>query len=389
VTLRSRLGATAAFLAVLAVAPAVLPGHAGAQSVEQKRQEAERIADQLEALQDHAFDLGEEYDRVEQELASVTTEVAAASAKVAELESRLGGLRSSMSQFAVRSYVYGSQSTGLALLLSGDGATEAAQRARYTEVVLQGSVAQADELETVSEDATRERKNLEAKLARQQELQDSLSSQQAQVEESIGEYNELQTQVRGELAELVAQEQARRAAQEAARAQAQLRSTQQGTVSSGSTARGSNGSSSSGGSGSSSGSGSSAAVSGPRPGVNVPSPSPGAGGAVAAALSQVGVGYRYASAIPGEAFDCSGLTAWAWGQAGVGLPRNSRSQAAAFPAVPSESAQPGDLIFYYSPISHVGMYVGGGQLVHATRPGDVVKVAAVHWDRVVKVVRPG
>jgi cell wall-associated NlpC family hydrolase len=106
-------------------------------------------------------------------------------------------------------------------------------------------------------------------------------------------------------------------------------------------------------------------------------------------MSQLGVGYRYATAIPGVAFDCSGLTRWAWGQAGVSLPNSSRAQAASTPDVPQSAVQPGDLIFYYSPISHVGIYIGGGQMVHATNPGDVVKVAGVNWGKVVTIGRPG
>ena len=88
-------------------------------------------------------------------------------------------------------------------------------------------------------------------------------------------------------------------------------------------------------------------------------------------------------------FDCSGLTHYAWGKAGVYLPRNSRAQAAATPRVPAAAAQPGDLIFYYSPISHVGIYVGGGQLIHAPNSGTVVKVSSVSWGKVTAVGRPG
>jgi cell wall-associated NlpC family hydrolase len=73
----------------------------------------------------------------------------------------------------------------------------------------------------------------------------------------------------------------------------------------------------------------------------------------------------------------------------VYLPRNSRTQAASLPRVPIAAAQPGDLIFYYSPISHVGVYLGGGQLVHAPNTGSVVSVAAVNWSKVVAVGRPG
>ena len=97
------------------------------------------------------------------------------------------------------------------------------------------------------------------------------------------------------------------------------------------------------------------------------------------------VGYQ---ASPGVGFDCSGLTSWAWGQAGVGLPHQSRAQFGSLPHVPIEAAQPGDLLFFYSPISHVSMYIGGGQQVHAPATGDVVKVVPVNWGKVVGVGRP-
>ena len=59
------------------------------------------------------------------------------------------------------------------------------------------------------------------------------------------------------------------------------------------------------------------------------------------------------------------------------------------PHVSQAEAQPGDLLFYYSPISHVGIYLGGGQLVHAPNTGSTVKVAAVNWGKVTGVGRPG
>jgi cell wall-associated NlpC family hydrolase len=110
---------------------------------------------------------------------------------------------------------------------------------------------------------------------------------------------------------------------------------------------------------------------------------------VSAALGQQGVPYRYATSNPGVSFDCSGLTAYAWGQAGVYLPHQSRAQAGSIPSVSQGNAQPGDLLFYYSPISHVGVYLGGGQLVHAPSTGNVVKVANVNWSKVTVVGRPG
>ena len=126
----------------------------------------------------------------------------------------------------------------------------------------------------------------------------------------------------------------------------------------------------------------------PEP-VNYPAPSSLADTAIAAAQSQLGVPYVGYQAIPGVGFDCSGLTSYAWGQAGVYLPHQSRAQAAMVPHVPASAAQPGDLIFYYTPISHVGIYLGGGMLIHAPATGKSVSVASVHWEKVVVVGRPG
>ena len=88
------------------------------------------------------------------------------------------------------------------------------------------------------------------------------------------------------------------------------------------------------------------------------------------------------------AFDCSGLTSWAWGQAGVYLPHQSAQQYASVPHVPSSAAQPGDLIFFYSPISHVGIYVGGGMMIDSPNSGSTVRRAAVNWGNVTGVGRP-
>jgi peptidoglycan hydrolase-like protein with peptidoglycan-binding domain len=117
--------------------------------------------------------------------------------------------------------------------------------------------------------------------------------------------------------------------------------------------------------------------------------SAGAATAVAAAVSQQGVAYRFAAAEPGVAFDCSGLTAWAWEQAGVSLPHQSYMQSLVLPHVPIEAAQPGDLLFFHTPVSHVTMYVGNGMQVQAPSSRSVVQLAGVNWSNVVAVGRPG
>lgn len=110
---------------------------------------------------------------------------------------------------------------------------------------------------------------------------------------------------------------------------------------------------------------------------------------MAAARSQIGVPYRYAAATEGVAFDCSGLTMWAWAQAGVSLPHQSRRQFSSSPRIPIEYIEPGDLIFFYNPISHVSLYVGGGMMVDAPGVGRTVRLKAVNWSKVVGATRPG
>jgi len=101
-----------------------------------------------------------------------------------------------------------------------------------------------------------------------------------------------------------------------------------------------------------------------------------AAAAVAYARAQVGKPYCYGGAGSG-CFDCSGLTMMAWQQAGVSLPHSSASQINVGRRISASELQPGDLIFYYSPISHVSIYVGGGQRISATHTGDYVRVQSL------------
>src|SRR3954451_25299338 len=95
--------------------------------------------------------------------------------------------------------------------------------------------------------------------------------------------------------------------------------------------------------------------------------------AVDTALAQLGDPYVWAGAGP-NAFDCSGLTQFAYKAAGVSLPHSSRMQSTMGTPVARANLQPGDLVFFYSPVSHVGMYIGNGQIVQAAPSGTPVQV---------------
>ena len=98
--------------------------------------------------------------------------------------------------------------------------------------------------------------------------------------------------------------------------------------------------------------------------------------AVDTALAQVGDAYVYGASGP-DAFDCSGLMQYAYSAAGLSLPHSSRSQSQMGAPVAVSDLQPGDLLFFYSPTSHVAMYIGNGQMVHASTSGQPVKVASL------------
>jgi len=109
--------------------------------------------------------------------------------------------------------------------------------------------------------------------------------------------------------------------------------------------------------------------------------------AMSVALSKVGRPYRWGASGP-NAFDCSGLVKWSFAQAGRSMPRTSRAQAGAGTPVSRANLQPGDLVFFYKPISHVGIYIGNGKIVHASRKGQPVKVSDMSRMRFTKAVRP-
>ncbi|HEY6932142.1 MAG TPA: NlpC/P60 family protein [Marmoricola sp.] len=113
-----------------------------------------------------------------------------------------------------------------------------------------------------------------------------------------------------------------------------------------------------------------------------------AAAAVQYAMAQVGKPYVYGAAGP-DAYDCSGLTMAAWGSAGVSLPHSAAAQYSSGPHISESQLQPGDLVFYYSGPSHVGMYIGNGKIVNAENPSVGVVVADLHSMPYVGAVRPG
>ncbi|HKA03960.1 MAG TPA: NlpC/P60 family protein [Acidimicrobiales bacterium] len=390
-TARARVGA----VAVALVTVAALTAPAGADPVGDKQREAQQIANRIEQLSDRAADFGEALNGAQLALSNAQADVKASEDKLAGLEQKLNGMRATLSAYALKAYVYADQTGGLVGLLSGTSLTEgAAQRAGYQAVALGANVDMTDDVKAVIEDTRAEQAVLDARKQKVARLADAYASAKTQAEQALAQQQSQQVKVKGELANLVAQEQARRAAAAAAAAKAAAQqalarangatpgratpatpaapqpATPQQPAGGGDTAQ--------------------KLVSKPVPAappqIDIPPTSGGAGTAVRAALSQVGKAYRFAAAGP-DAYDCSGLTMWAWSQAGVSLPHYSKAQYDSVTHVPLSAIQPGDLVFFYGDIHHVGIYIGGGQMVDAANPALGVRVAGIGG--AIGAARPG
>lgn len=115
--------------------------------------------------------------------------------------------------------------------------------------------------------------------------------------------------------------------------------------------------------------------------------SPRSAAALAAARQALGAPYGWGQAGP-SAFDCSGLTQWAYARAGVAIPRTSQAQRGAGSQVSLSQARPGDLVLYRSDASHVAMYAGAGQVIHAPHPGARVRYDPVGMMPISAITRP-
>lgn len=375
---RRRLAAAVTTGVTLLAGALVWVGPARADSVDDARRKVNEMVDRLEDAEDEVDRLSEELRVAEDDKARLDIEIAEAEVVIAAMETEVGGLQAQMSDLAVQAFVGGGGGGSLTgLLAPGAGPNEAVQRQYLTEMALNLGSANSDQLDALIDDLGDKKAELERDRTNAEELATRIQESQSEAADKIEEYTALKAKAERELGEALAKERARRAAAAAAAARAQANALAASRAS-GSPA--STTGSSSGGTN----------VSRPRfDPSSIPASSSRGAMAVAAARSQIGVKYVKNAATENEAFDCSGLTMWAWQQAGVSLPHQSRRQFSSSPRIPVEYIEPGDLIFFYNPITHVGIYVGDGMMVDAPGVGRSVRLTAVSWNKVVGVTRPG
>jgi cell wall-associated NlpC family hydrolase len=127
---------------------------------------------------------------------------------------------------------------------------------------------------------------------------------------------------------------------------------------------------------------------GQYPSISIPTANTVGGQALQAAISKEGDPYIWGAAGPSE-FDCSGLVVWAYGQEGIALPHYTGSLWNSGVHVARADLEPGDLVFFFPDISHVGIYIGDGMMIDAPDFGEVVRVEPIYWSAYVGAVRIG
>ena len=367
--LRRALVVAAALLAALTL---VTASPASSQSpIDDKREEARQVAARLDELSARYERLSDRANEARAELAEVQERIGQAQdrldATVAERDLRRGELQS----YAVGAYLGGPDNSALSVAVESTDEREMPVRLGYLDTVTGNRAQLIDQLAAIEEDVQDRMVDLEDNRQTAEELVAEIDTAAADAQQAIDEQEQLQSQIDTEIEDLIEQQRAaeaaaRQAALDAAAAPAAADAPPPATGG-GPTGGGTTGGGTPGGGGGA-----------PTPAPTPAPPAAGASGAVAAAMSMQGVPYRWGGADP-SGIDCSGLMMWAWARAGRSLPHSSAAQYGATRRVSSSDLQPGDLVFYGSPIHHVGMYIGGGQIVHAPHSGDVVRVASMGY----------
>ena len=376
-----KVPAIAASLALTVMAVAVAP--VSADPVTDKRAEAVRIAQALEEQGRKVSVLAEDLDQARLRADDVAARAGAAEEKLRETDRRVSDARSRLRGHAVASYVKGGELPAMQVMVAGTS-DDLAVRTVYVKEVAGQQQAALEELRAARQDLDSERGRLAVAQRSTKEALGQVESRRRAAEEAAGAQEATLQRVQGELGTLVAAEAERRETEEASKAQSELAARQARAAAT----VGAVGAAPSAAPGRSQSSpqprpqspGRPAPVPildmAPAPGAGARPPASGAAAAIAEAKRQIGKPYRWAAAGP-DSFDCSGLTLWAWRAGGRPLPHSSRAQFASTSRVPLSQIQPGDLVFYGSPIHHMGIYVGGGTMVEASQTGTPVRYASI------------
>ncbi|MGW5209958.1 NlpC/P60 family protein [Streptomyces sp. NPDC004051] len=335
-----------------AAAAAVVLSSQAANAAPSEKPSKDEVKAKVDKLYQQAEQATEKYNGAKEKQEKLQKEISTIQDNVAKGQQELNELRDGLGSMASAQYRSGGLDPSLQLFLSADPDDYLDKAATLDQL----STQQVDALKKIQEkqrELAQQRSEASGKLEDLDSTRTELGKKKKEVQSKLGAAQKL-------LNSLTAEEKAQLAQEEERATRASEREVLKASGS---------GSGSGTDAGTAAGTGSSAPVS---------SGSGRAGAAFAAAQSKLGTPYVYGATGP-SSFDCSGLTSWAYAQAGVGLPRTSEAQTGAGTKIYSASQlQVGDLVFFFNDLHHVGLYAGNGQIIHAPRSGTVVRYESMN-----------
>lgn len=324
---------------------AAIAGADPAGDIATRQSQAESVRGDIASLNSEMETKVEIYNNANYQLSKIEASIEENQAKLDATSVKLGEMQDRLETRIVKIYRNGSVNV-LDVLMETNDLNEFLTKFDMLTKVGEQDRDDLDQVKMLKEQVEQARTQLASDKATQSTLVDQVSTEKADIEAGLDQRKQMLSGIEGDIAQLQAQEQAAQAAA--------LQAQQAATASE------------------SSGGGGGGGFVGPAN----PSTS---GGAVGIAMQYLGVPYVWGGADP-SGFDCSGLVMYVYGQMGISLPHGATAQYAAGTPIDFSDLQPGDLVFFGSGggyMSHVGIYIGGGSMIHAPFEGTVVQVGSV------------
>ncbi|MER6783342.1 NlpC/P60 family protein [Streptomyces sp. NPDC000658] len=375
---------TPAFATAALTSVALLSQTANAAPSDDGKPSLEEVEKKVDDLYRQAESATEKYNAAKEKTTKQRKRVDSLLDDVAQRTQKLNEAREELGSYAAAQYRTGASAPDTATFLLADTPQDYFDQNQLMSRVTDRQKGAVDDFVTEQSATMRKRREAAESLASLTDTQSDLRTAKATVQKKLGDAREL-------LSRLTAQEKARLAAiekqrqEEAAAKAAELARRQAAAQAA---ARQESGAPSGAATGTGTGAGSSSASAPASPAD--PSYGAKADKALAFARAQIGKPYVWGAVGPGS-YDCSGLTQAAWKAAGVTLPRTTYDQVKAGATVSLADARPGDLVFFYDDVSHVGVYIGNGMMIHAPKPGAYVREESIYYDGesgIHSVVRP-
>ena len=319
------------------------------------------MLNQIHAIDGQLEHAVEAYNLANLELGKIDADLRSNARHLVIAQSSLKGAQTHLSERLVQLYVSGGESSAMEVLMGAESLDDLLSRLDAVERVSDQDARVLREVKAFRKEVQSRKLRLQKARARQATIVSERAGQRSSIEGQLRERQQMLTSIKGQIAELEAAE---------ARRQAQLEAQARARISATSVRRQAQ----------------SEALSAPTAALSSPSaaassepvtsaPAARYGGVVGVAMQFLGVPYVWGGASP-SGFDCSGLIMYAYAQIGVSLPHHAASQYGMGSSVSRDALQPGDLVFFNG-LSHAGIYIGGGQFIHAPHTGDVVKVSSL------------